>query len=228
MSVAISVRDEAARLPWAVRSVLAQTLPAWELLLADDGSTDGTLEAAAPWTADPRIRCVRHTASAGKAARLRELLPACRGRYLLELDADDWLAPQALAVLVSAMERCPGAGMAGGRFHVWFEPKRGELQYRGEQQAVFRASADSASPLIPRMYRTALLRECGGWPVLPAHWDRLFEDIAVCSRILSRFPAAAVVQAVYHRRVHADSISQMNHTQYREWFRVWKGQGTGE
>ena len=70
VSVVLPVRDREALVGDAIASVRAQTLPAWELLVVDDGSTDGTADVVrAPGRADPRIRLVvRREPAAGVCA----------------------------------------------------------------------------------------------------------------------------------------------------------------
>jgi teichuronic acid biosynthesis glycosyltransferase TuaG len=81
-----------------IRSVLAQTYPHWEMIIVDDGSTDGTAAVVEGLAAEePRIRLfrlpTRDKAAAGGPARARTCaLSHARGRYVAFLDADDlWL-----------------------------------------------------------------------------------------------------------------------------------------
>ena len=98
----------------AIVSVRAQHLPDWEMILVDDGSRDGTARAAERAAeGDPRIRILRQ-ANAGVSAARNTGLAAARGEALLFLDADDWLAPDALHRLATALRAAPGAALAYG------------------------------------------------------------------------------------------------------------------
>ena len=90
----------------AVESVLVQTFTDLELIVVDDGSTDGT-SAALP-RHDPRLHRVRQEHSGVSAARNRGLAQA-RGRIVAFLDSDDRWLPDHLAVVVGVLDRLPEA-----------------------------------------------------------------------------------------------------------------------
>ncbi len=103
--------------PWlsdAMRSVLSQTYRDWSLVVVDDGSTDPTPEIAASFI-DPRIRLIRQSNHGVSAARNRGLA-AITADAILFLDADDWLAPDALAMLSDALADCPWAVAAASGY----------------------------------------------------------------------------------------------------------------
>ena len=104
----MTVRDGARYLAQALESVRAQTFSDWELVLWDDGSSDDTLAIARSIAeTEPRIR-VFSGAPMGRRRALVEAHRQARGTYLGWLDADDWLAPDALARThaVIATSRC--------------------------------------------------------------------------------------------------------------------------
>ena len=90
-SVVIPAFNYARYLPEAIASVLAQTFTALELIVVDDGSTDGTADACAQYT-DPRFRYVRQENAGLSAARNTGILQA-RHSYIAFLDADDRWEP---------------------------------------------------------------------------------------------------------------------------------------
>ena len=100
----------------AVRSVLGQTCPPSEIVIASDDGTDYATLLRARGLADPRIQCVSTGAvRTGPAnARSTALAAAC-GRIIATLDADDLLAPRALEIL-APLARLHGAAYCRPRF----------------------------------------------------------------------------------------------------------------
>ena len=106
VSVITPVWNAAATLGAAVVSVRAQTEPDWEMLIVDDGSTDGSLALARRLAAeDPRLRPLALGANHGPAAARNAGIRAARGRFIAFLDADDLWYPQKLAVQIGYMQR---------------------------------------------------------------------------------------------------------------------------
>jgi GT2 family glycosyltransferase len=94
-----------------VESVIAQTHPDWELIIVDDGSTDGTAEVArALAAADDRIRVVRQANSGIAAARNRGLAEMSAGsKFVALIDHDDLWMPTTLATFRGSLLGEPSA-----------------------------------------------------------------------------------------------------------------------
>ncbi len=111
LSVVLATLNERPNLPEVLTRVGAQSLPSHELLIVDDGSTDGTREYVREMSArDPRIRLLEHE---GKQTTLRaqcQGIEASRGDYVVIMDADLQHPPELLPSLVGALEG--GAALA--------------------------------------------------------------------------------------------------------------------
>lgn len=105
MSVTIAIPFYNAEdfLPDAIRSVFAQTHKEWELLLIDDGSTDGSLEIARSVN-DPRVRVIVDGNNKKLAARLNEVTDLAKYDYIARMDADDLMSPERIARQLRILE----------------------------------------------------------------------------------------------------------------------------
>jgi len=113
ISIILPVRDGRRTLGRALASVRRQTEPRWELLVVDDGSSDGTpglLAAAA--REDARIRVLTQPAR-GLVAALNAGLAAARGGFVARLDADDEAHPERLARQAAHLQANPAHGLVG-------------------------------------------------------------------------------------------------------------------
>jgi glycosyltransferase involved in cell wall biosynthesis len=124
VSVIVPVHNGAAYLAEALQSVAAQTLRALEVIVVDDGSTDGTSELLRRWS-DARLRVARQPQQGAGAARNHGVLLA-RAPYLAFLDADDVWTPTKLALQVNALDTTPELAMVLGHYaelHDGAEPR---------------------------------------------------------------------------------------------------------
>src|SRR5690349_4394466 len=108
----------------AIESVLAQTYPSWELLLVDDGSTDGASEIARDYAArhPERIRYLEHAGhrNRGMSASRNVGLQNSRGALVAFLDSDDVWLPEKLARQVAILDAHPDAQMTFGPTRLWY------------------------------------------------------------------------------------------------------------
>ncbi len=101
-SVVIPVYNRAGSLGNALRSVLAQTCPDYEIVVVDDGSTDNPKSAVDRFS-DPRIRLIRQDNRGGGAAR-NAGIGSARGRFIAFLDSDDEFLPDHLETMKRLLE----------------------------------------------------------------------------------------------------------------------------
>jgi len=105
VSVLIPARNEERSIARCVASVLAQNYPRLELLVLDDGSTDGTAAALGAFADDPRLRVLRGAVLppgwVGKCHACQQLGGVAMGEWLLFLDADTAAEPELVAALLA-------------------------------------------------------------------------------------------------------------------------------
>ena len=131
VSVGIPFLNAQATLADAIRSVLAQTWDDWELLLADDGSSDGSLRVACS-IRDPRVRVLRDGTHRGLTERLNQIASLARGRYLARMDADDLMHPERLRRQVRFLEDNPSVDLVDTAT-ITIDEKNEPLGLRGDR-----------------------------------------------------------------------------------------------
>jgi len=107
VSVIVPSYNKALYLRRALDSIASQTLADFEVIVVDDGSSDGSTELAAAYP-DPRFRTIKQANAGPGAARNRGLAEA-RGPITAFLDADDYWRPMYLETGVGVLESCPEA-----------------------------------------------------------------------------------------------------------------------
>lgn len=99
ISIIVPVYNIKSYLPRCAESLLAQSDPHFEVILVDDGSADGSGALCDAYAAQDRRFCAVHKANGGLSSARNAGLDAARGEYVLFLDGDDYLAPDAVQSL---------------------------------------------------------------------------------------------------------------------------------
>jgi len=164
VTVFIPVYNRARYLCVAVNSILAQTFGDFELLLVDDGSTDGSLELLQRYAArDPRVRVEVNGQNLGIPRTRNRGLELARGEYIALLDSDDYAYPGRLAAQVAFLDAHPDHVQVGS----WDSAMDGAGVLLPGVRRQPLSSADVDAVLLFRcamanrsvMARTAVLRE---------------------------------------------------------------------
>jgi glycosyltransferase involved in cell wall biosynthesis/SAM-dependent methyltransferase len=123
VSVIMIFFDARAFIAEAIESVVAQSYQSWELLLVDDGSTDGSTDIARRFAerCPARIRYLEHEghANRGMSASRNAGIRAARGPLIAFLDADDVWQPITLEQQVATISAQPRVGMICGPTEIW-------------------------------------------------------------------------------------------------------------
>jgi len=137
VSVAMAMRNAESTIALTLQSLLDQSLPDWELLLIDDGSSDSSLAIARRFD-DPRILIRADGRRLGLAARLNEAVAASRGPYIARMDADDVAYPERFARQVGFLDRHPEVDLLGTAAIVFGDDGKviGALPFRASHREI--------------------------------------------------------------------------------------------
>jgi glycosyltransferase involved in cell wall biosynthesis len=204
VSVVIPCFNQAHYLPEAIESVLAQTLPPAEVIVVDDGSEDNSCEVAARYEKVSRMRQKNRGVAAARNAGWK----ATTTDYLVFLDADDRLLPEALEVGAAALERRPRVAFVSGFSRDIGDdgrPLKGLRQPFVTQDHYLRLLEDcfiwSGSSIV---YRRSALEAVGGF-------DESFtaaDDYDLYLRIARRFPIYCHESVVTEYRRHGTNTTR--------------------
>jgi glycosyltransferase involved in cell wall biosynthesis len=204
VSVIIPCYKQAGFLSDAIESVLAQTHPHVEIIVVDDGSPDDTSDVALRY---PGVRCIRQRNQGLSAARNTGIREST-GDFLVFLDADDRLIPNALETGLKSFRRNPDAAVVVGKHRVisaeGLPVPTAELLTVEKDHFVelLRGNCKIACPASV-MYQRRVFDDIKGFNTSL----KAAEDYDLYLRIAQKFAMACHRNVVAEYRHHGDSMS---------------------
>jgi glycosyltransferase involved in cell wall biosynthesis len=203
VSAIIGTWNRARFLPDAIGSLLGQTVEDLELIVADDGSTDGTAELVRGID-DARVRYLPGP-HVGISRNLNRALEAARAEIVALLDSDDWSLPTRLERQLEVLDSRPEVAVVGHRMS--------EVDERGREldpRATF-AAGDVNGELMSfnpisnscATFRRAAVLELGGFD--PSY--RFSVDYDLWLRVADRHVVHTLDEVLGVRRMHPGSVS---------------------
>lgn len=205
LSVVVPTYNAARYVREALASVLAQDFEDFELLVVDDGSSDGTAAVLQEIAADPRVRLLRNERNTGLIATLHRAYGECRAPLIARMDSDDLCAPTRLRRQVEFLQAHPDVAIVGGaiRFFGNVAPNvfRFPLAHEDIRPAMlfYCPLAHPALMFRRELFDQGLLR-----------YDDAFrhaEDYHLWSRLLLKARAANLPDVVLDYRLHPQQVS---------------------
>ena len=213
VSVLLPVYNAERYLREAVESVLAQTFTDFELLVVDDGSTDGSLAILREFERrDPRVRVISRP-NTGYVVALNEMLGLAKGEFIARMDADDVCLPGRFGAQVDYLGDHPGVVCVGGgvqlidgrgRFFITLSATRGDTAI---QKEALRGSSPICHPAA--MIRRGAIRKVGGYDAstCPA------EDLDLWLRLGELGQLDNLEMPVLKYRLYGESVSDHRHAE---------------
>jgi len=203
VTVYIPTYNYASYIDKAVQSVLKQTISDWELIIIDDGSTDNTQEILSKYRNDTKIRVIEQE-NKGLNVANNIALRLANGRYIMRLDADDYLDENALLILSNILDTKPDVGLVYPDYY--------EISPEGEViTMVRRKKLDEEVELLDlpahgacTMFRKELLMEIGGYIESFSCQD----GYELWLRFIQKFNPYNVNVPLFYYRQHPDSLTK--------------------
>lgn len=202
LTVLLPTYDSVTHVERAVESVLGQTFDDLELIVVDDGSTDGTREVVESF-ADERLRLLVREDRTGLPSALNRGIEAARGEYVARQDGDDYSAPERFERQVEYLDDHPSVAMIGTGARLLSET--GTVV--GRRRVLARPTFED---LLSRnhfvhgsvMMRRDALGAVGGY-------DEFFdisEDYDLWLRLRARYPLRNIDEPLYALRIREGSV----------------------
>ena len=205
VSLVITTHNREAFLGTAIASILQQTYQDFELLIWDDGSTDGSFELAQAYAQrDRRVRVIK-TENRGRIAALTAAIAHTTGTYLGWVDSDDWLAPTALEKTIAVLDADSSAGMVYTDYvDVDEQGQRLQLGHRCHVPYSKERLLVEFMTFHFRLLLRSLYEQVGG---IDGSLN-FVEDYDLCLRLSEITQIRRVQEPLYYYRIHAGSASQ--------------------
>lgn len=196
----MGVYNCASTLGQAIESILSQKYTSWEMIICDDGSTDGTLAIAETYALrEKRIRIVRNPRNLGLNHSLNHCLREAQGEFYARMDGDDISAPCRLEKLVAAMDANPGMALVSSWMTCFDE--NGDWGIVKTKPKPTKEDFVRGTPFIhaPSMVRKSVMVELHGYGTEP--WLRRSQDYHLWFRMYAAGHTGMNIQeAIYHMR----------------------------
>lgn len=208
ISVMVPVFNREDYLQASLDSLSQQDFKAFEVLLANDGSTDGSLSICQEYAAkDPRFIVINHEINRGLSFIRADTLPRARGKYVALLDSDDLAHPQRLSQQFAFFENNPEIVLLGS--YVGIIDGAGKEIGSGimpttDVEIRWRLTFGNCLSCPSLMFRTDAATRCGGFDgsLLAG------EDMEFSSRMLTQGKAAVIPKKLAYWRTHENNLQK--------------------
>lgn len=162
ISIIVPVYNTAGYIRRCVDSIIAQTFTGWELIMLDDGSTDGSLDIMREYASlDNRIRVMTHSNRGVSRTRNRGI-DESRGRWITFIDSDDYVAPDYLKNLIAATRSDKNIDIviSGWRYNGRPTILKERLLLRPDYLSIFNSGVNHGF-VCSKLYRSDIFKEHG-------------------------------------------------------------------
>lgn len=201
ISVVIPLYNREKYIDRTIESVLESEWKSYEIIIVDNGSTDGSFEAASRYIGTGYVSVLRSEVSGNTASALNTGIRHARGKYICQLDSDDLYSPDALSIMYDYMESNPGFAL-GISYYDCIGPDGKVLEEYGiakheeyDRNNILRTDGVGAA----RIWRRAVLEDMNGFDEV--NLGSYAEDYDLVLRVSEKYDILRIPRVLYHYRM---------------------------
>lgn len=204
----------------SINSVINQTYTNWELIIIDEGSADNTSKIAEKFKKEnpDRITLIKNKKPQGLQKVANNILKIAKGKYMMRLDADDWLHEIALNQMVNKLEEDSDYGIVYGNY--FYTNEKGNIIGVDIRHRVGKENQNSQLPPhgACTLFRTDILRSVGGYfenVNAQDGWDLWY-------KLIKKVGAINIDLPLFYYRQHNKSLSKDNNRLLKARAKIFK------
>jgi len=208
ISVVIPLYNREKYIGRTIESVLKSEWKRYEIIIVDNGSTDGGFEAASKYTGRGGITVLRSEIACNTAAALNTGIRHARGKYICQLDSDDLYTSDALSIMYDYMESNPGFAL-GVSYYDCIGPDDNVLEEycvvkheEYDRNNILRTDGVGAA----RIWRRTVLEEMNGFDEI--NLGTYAEDYDIVLRVTEKYDILRIPYVLYHYRINHKEIGE--------------------
>lgn len=206
VSVIMPTLNNGAYIQRAVASILEQSFEDLQLIIVDDGSSDGTVSRIREFT-DDRVCLVQRADETGVTSARNEGFRRSSSQYVAVHDGDDWSNPNRLRKQVEYLDENPEVALVGtGAYLVDKDSNIQSRRHVLESPSLTEIKAHNEFVHGSVLMRRDALKEAGGYD----EWFDLAEDYDLWLRLADKYEVRNIDEPLYYFRQHDESLYGSN------------------
>lgn len=213
VSVVIPLYNRSEYIREAIESVLSSTWNDFEIIIVDNGSTDGSIDIAEEYRNNGDVKLIRNNIN-NTAKALNLSTQIAKGKYICQLDSDDLYAPKTLETLFSYMESNPDCAL-GVSYYDHIGPDSETLEEFGivkhteyDRNNLIRTDGMGAA----RIWHRCVLEELGGFD--EENLGSYGEDYDLELKLSEKYEVLKIPHVLYHYRInHKKTVENVDYNE---------------
>ena len=186
----------------AIESVLIQTEQDFEIILIDDGSMDDSVSLIQSYIDHPKVKIILQQ-NKGLTISNNLALKLSRGKYIMRLDADDYLAENALGKLSTILDKKPEIGMVFGDYYLVDESENILEHFRRHDFNQDVKLLDQPAHGACTMFRVECLKQLGGYDESITRQD----GYELWLRFIEKYEVSNINTPLFYYRQHGNNLT---------------------